>query len=978
MQKKSLYSLLTLFVILFCSVSLSKAEQINLLAIRVDFVTDSLNTTFGDGSFNSGFVSDSTDYSYPFDRTPHDSLYFAHHLRFLDFYYDRVSGGDVSITSAVYPQGADAAYHLPYPMWHYNYNNPDLLDLQLVELFRDAILACADDSTIAFSNYDRVFIFHAGTGQDFGQDLTPFDIPSAYIFPADLQLLSEENPSYVNGIPVWDGTLITEGAILPEAEHQEHIAHGLAGTIVLQFGHAIGLPNLYNSENGRAAIGKWGLMDQGSANFRGLIPAQPSAWTRLYKGWAVAEELVLDSDSLRIRSVGTLSNDPEIYQVRLTDLESYLVENRIRDRNGDTLTWGVDSAGDTIYFHQDYTVSFSGDTTGVIVEVEDLDYDIPGSGLLIWHLDESRITPYTIENNSINDDPDRRGVDLEEGDGVQDIGQDLSTFHPRGGAVAGNFYDAWCDSNEAFLYVNRQLSEVEFSNLSIPDTRTNDGFETDIRFFDFSASDTVMTFSFNRSGRLPGYPVSCGDTVLSETATLLNSNEHDLLLALTAENWLCGFSSTGEVLYPDPTGGTDGALPLVYNEELTAFAVRDSLLATLELDNTQLLLREFTWSLDQETGEYDLTWLPPQSVQTTHTDMLALNNGWLLWGVDKVQRFTSTSQKDWTLPGNVVQAGLIGDLPWLLVEGAGLYLLDQDEDVWERLIDAPFTADSPQPVSGIMNVRVNTNPWLLLAIGDYLTCIDEAGEERWQQYRPGLQLLALSDLDADGVLEIIATTMTAVYLYNPEGVLIGQRQFDEAEQVRIFPTPTGKNGLYLCGAEEVGGWDYDGGWGPITGFPRTLPSDDAQLLYSPAGRFYLCGTMELTAFSAATGDGPYWSQHGGNASHDFRLAEASPHSSPEREELVSGQVYNWPNPSRHNEPVHIVYTAAMAATIEVNIYDRTGRQVHKCFDSIGAWSSGETIWDVTSVASGVYYAHVEATFAGANKTNEILKIAVIK
>jgi len=973
MPETSRYLLLALFVNIFCSVGVLRAEQLNLLAIRVDFATDSLATTFGDGSFNSGFDSDSTDYNYPFDRTPHDSLYFAHHLQFLDFYYNRVSGGDLNITAAVYPHGAEAAYHLPHPMWHYNYNNPDLLDLQLVQLFRDAVLACADDTTIAFSSFDRLFIFHAGTGQDFGQDLTPFDIPSAYIFSADLQLLSEENPEYVNGIPVWDGTLISEGAILPEAEHQEQIAHGLAGTIVLQFGHAIDLPNLYNSENGRTAIGKWGLMDQGSANFRGLIPAQPSAWTRLYKGWAVAEELIHDTDSLRIRSVGTVSSDPEIYRVQLTDQESYLVENRIRDRNGDSVTWGVDSDGDTIYFHEDYSITFSGDTTGVIVEVEDLDYDIPGSGLLIWHLDESRITSQTIADNSINDDPERRGVDLEEGDGVQDIGHNYSSFHPRGGAVAGNFYDAWCDSNEAFLYVNRQLSTVEFSSHSIPDTRTNDGYETDVRFFDFSSSDTVMTFSFDRSGRLPGYPVSSGDSLRSETATLLNSGENDLLLSLTVENWLAGFISNQTELYSDPAGSNCGALPPQYNSELTAFAVSDQLLATLSTDGNDMLLRQFNWHLDQETGDYSVTWLHSDNVLDTHTDLLTLADGWLLWGDDQVQLITDTVQQYWTLPGQLLAAGIFGDDPWVVVENLGLFRLELDE--WVLFYELSLQEDSPPPVSG--NMRMMSLPRLFLVDESGLICIDNNGDTIWQQHQPGVSRLALGDLDSDGVLEVQAGTDNAVYLYNPEGVLIGQRSFDSARQLRLFPAPNGNNALFMVGEAELNGWDYDGGWGPVTGFPRTMPTGATELLYSEAGRYYLCSATEISAYSAATGSGPYWSQRGGSARHDHYLP-GSPHVSPSREEFVSGRVYNWPNPSRHNEPIHIVYTAAAAATIEITIYDRTGRIVQSSSDSVSRWTGGETVWDVTSIASGIYYAHVEASFTGGGSTREILKMAVIK
>ncbi|MBL7033109.1 MAG: hypothetical protein ISR91_03100, partial [Candidatus Delongbacteria bacterium] len=794
--------------------------------------------------------------------------------------------------------------------------------------------------------------------------------PSAYILPGDLQLLADVSPEYVAGIPTWDGTMIREGAILPEAEHQESIAHGQAGTIILQFGHALGLPNLYNSATGMTAIGKWGLMDQGSANFRGLIPAQPSAWTRIYKGWGEALELVVDSDSLRIRSVGTATVDPEIYRIPVTGQEYYLVENRIRDRNGDGITWGVDSAGDTIYFHEDYTLTFSGDTTGVIIEVEDLDYDIPGSGLLIWHVDESRITQQSIADNSLNDDPDRRGVDLEEGDGVQDIGHSYSSFHPRGGAVTGNFYDAWSDSNAAFLYVNPQLPAVEFSHSSIPDTRTNDGWESNARFFDFSRSDTVMTFSYSNSGRLPGYPVSCSAPLLPETATLLTDGGVDLLLALTGGGWLAGFNSELEPLISDPGGGVQGALPSSANQDLVAFGVFQSRLATLN----GVTLQE--WQLDSFAGDYSVVAGQEHNLLSSgYSNLLGLADGWLLWGETQVITILESLQTDWLFDHPILGAGLVADTPWLLVAEEGLLILQQGD--WVTAYSYFPMDDAPLPVSAVFNTEVDTNPWIMLADGAYLVGLTATGMERWRQPLPGLRELAVGDLDQNGVLELIAVTQTGINLYNPEGVLLGRRDLPGG-RVRLFPAPYGGNGLYACDEVSIHGWSYTGGWAPLSGFPRTLPEPDTDLLYSAAGRYYLCDTQGLSGFTAATGPGPFWSQRGGRAAHDFCLPEPSPYHPPVSEQLVEGQVYSWPNPSRHNEPIHLVFTTAATAAIEINIFDRTGRLVTSRNKQVGAWSGGEMLWDVTAVSSGIYYAHIEARFSNGGSSSEILKLAVIK
>ena len=50
-------------------------------------------------------------------------------------------------------------------------------------------------------------------------------------------------------------------------------------------GLAIGLPPLYDFENEQSAIGSFGLMDQGSNNGRGLIPAPPNPYSRIWAGW---------------------------------------------------------------------------------------------------------------------------------------------------------------------------------------------------------------------------------------------------------------------------------------------------------------------------------------------------------------------------------------------------------------------------------------------------------------------------------------------------------------------------------------------------------------------------------------------------------------------------------------------------------------------------------------------------------------------
>ena len=148
------------------------------------------------------------------------------------------------------------------------------------------------------SNYLFV-IFHAGVGQDISfpyLDPANYDIPSAYI---DSQMLNESWEYYDN---------IQHGLVLPETLN--HIYYniiedlfygndnfcnyqlGMTGLFSLLLGYAMDLPVLYNTDNGKAGVGSFGLMDYGSNNGLGVIPSPISPWSKIYKGWASAEEIL--------------------------------------------------------------------------------------------------------------------------------------------------------------------------------------------------------------------------------------------------------------------------------------------------------------------------------------------------------------------------------------------------------------------------------------------------------------------------------------------------------------------------------------------------------------------------------------------------------------------------------------------------------------------------------------------------------------
>jgi hypothetical protein len=106
-----------------------------------------------------------------------------------------------------------------------------------------------------------------------------------------------------------------------------------------------------------------------------------------------------------------------------------------------------------------------------------------GSGLMIWHIDETVIRSLLAEGGYPNDVPRMRGVDLEEADGVQDLDR-------PGGPHA---FGSWGDSYREGWY-------TEYGAATIPSSESNTGRPTGIEIEVASEPGPVMSFDL----RFPG------------------------------------------------------------------------------------------------------------------------------------------------------------------------------------------------------------------------------------------------------------------------------------------------------------------------------------------------------------------------------------------------------------------------------------------------------------------------------------------
>ena len=530
-------------------------QNLRVLALRIAFFPDGNRSTTGDGGFLMSL--DDLDVSpvpcdgFLVDPPPHDSLYFADQLLAVANYFDQTTVGRVTLDlsgSLVYPAG-DPITIGPMATYRPVDDDPDSSDILLVGLLEEA-LAAADSAGLSPDEYDLVILFHAGIGQDFNYatiDPTPLDIPSTYYDP---DMLRRVTGSATLTLPS-GAAFSTPAILLPES--QNHIYYGivadlfpglesfcdvqtgLTGTLALLMGYALGFPPLFNTDEGTTGVGAFGLMDLGSGNGLGVIPAPPSAWLRSYLLGEIPLELS-GPVSLAARHLPQGS----IGRVTLSSSEYLLIENRLnwllpgvdmdslRFRN--IFTNAADELELPSYF--DMLVDSAGVTVssrGVITAVPNYDLGLPGSGLLIWHINEQR---YNAGMSGINNDPLRRAVRVVEADGAVDIGFPTTAVFADPGS--GWRWDLWYAGNPHWLRANPR----EPANPGQP-LRLAAGTRPALKLSSGGATGLALT-GIGPAGTVHRFAVVDGADItrLPEGSRLLGFNGSDWIVGRNDSLWL--------------------------------------------------------------------------------------------------------------------------------------------------------------------------------------------------------------------------------------------------------------------------------------------------------------------------------------------------------------------------------------------------------------------------------------------------------
>jgi len=233
---------------------------------------------------------------------------------------------------------------------------------------------------------DALFFLHAGPGQEQSGDTN--DIWS-------------HAWSFWNGLNTSDGVEINRYSVEPEML----VDGGLMtmGVFAHEYGHVLGLPDLYDTDYSSAGIGEWGLMSGGSWTHRegddpGSCPTHMTAWSKMQMGWITP--VVVSADM-----PGTIIPPAEINPVAYRIFregeaggdEYFLVENRRQIGFDEGLlrrqmAYGLPAPEGLIIYHVDDTMgSNSGDTRRLVDVVDASPWFHPDGS---WHenLDGERIS----------------------------------------------------------------------------------------------------------------------------------------------------------------------------------------------------------------------------------------------------------------------------------------------------------------------------------------------------------------------------------------------------------------------------------------------------------------------------------------------------------------------------------------------------------------------------------------------------------
>jgi type IX secretion system substrate protein len=972
------------------------SDTLFVYAVRVQFKPDNNPNTTGDGRFDL-----SNNYPDSVDAPPHDSLYFLYHLEFLKNYYQKASKGKTVILF----QMISVVRNLDKFMYEYSPGENENLR-KLGDLFFDTWKSV--DSVFDFRgiNPERsaFVIFHAGVGRDVdlisqGIIQGQLDLPSVFL---GLNTLKSIYGDTTQGYYTNDSFIINNSAIIPEQEFRIipssfgnfFLELGMNGILVASIGSRLGLPDLFNTQTGITAIGRFGLMDgQSIFSFSGIFPPEPSAWEKQYLGW-VNPILITSNGTYTTRAASLdVNGSSSVYKVLISGKEYFLLENRNRDayRNGQTVFYKQN--GDTNL----HTMNFSSDQDGFqngeiwklkgsITDVDELDWSLPGlkndtasyqGGILIWHIDENVIDA-NIVSNTINNNINHRGVDLEEAKGAQEIGVIINT--PFGQFIGdGTYVDYWYNG---FHYVPSNIYRNEFSQSTFPSSKSYSNIDSRVCLRNFSTIDSSMTFNYeNCSGitNINTFPRFVGVDTSGNAQPIgfdYNNNSWDEIF-VNVNDTLFGFRDNGNSIRVDAPNG-------YLKDSASSFIV-----AYLPVPPNKYIVGTYQnqfnllyFNIDSNTSNPNILQILTDTILTTPPLILE----------DRINWIDTTALFAGNMKGNIAKVNLngftvgynqYGDkkivelaqhfngvLPSTLIaiDDDSLFLTSGSfpEGQPFEFVSSPVIFDKQSRLSlnyriisnNLEIARVNSSP----AVGDVNNdgqqeIIFTADDKVFAVNRYGVLIdnfpfkvtginkisggCSIADLNGDGVFEIIFGTVDGrVYGYSVNGKILEGFPLVTGKEIKSTPAIINSNGQFGLVVYSTDGYLY--------GWKTPWIYDSSRVLW----RNFLTEKYHHNFFYNqvnATTSGPC---------------------------LPQDKVYNWPNPVYGNKTNIRYFLNGNPSSVKVKILDLSGELVTTLTGTNNSGFDNEVPWDVSTVQSGIYIGVVE--LEGGCTESVSIKIAVVK
>ena len=370
---------------------------------------------------------------------------------------------------------------------YYGDNDAYGYDRHPAELVIETVAAA--DAAIDFSEYDSdgdcyvdaVVIIHQGSGEEAGGPAD--DIWSHQWDLASAALFGDGTGVYTTNDHDECGTIKIKNYVI----QPEKLYGGIqtVGVFAHEYGHVLGLPDLYDIDYSSSGIGYWGLMSSGAWGYVSRLgdrPAHLSAWSKYMLGWV---DPVTVTTRLAHEAISPAATSADVYRLypdnQTSSQEYYLIENRQR-------------------------IGF--------------DASLPGAGLAIWHIDESMSSLNNLDNSQECASP-----------------ADCSDIHYRVSLVqADGFWDLEFGTNSGDTgdLFPGATGNTSFSSSSDPASALYDGSRSHVDIYGIAQSGTTITASLGLAYSLEP-SVSAGGSIAPGVKTIVDyGDDMTFVIAPTA------------------------------------------------------------------------------------------------------------------------------------------------------------------------------------------------------------------------------------------------------------------------------------------------------------------------------------------------------------------------------------------------------------------------------------------------------------